>query len=126
MFRIMRNTKIELGEEVRNQHLNTFMIKLKNSGYNQKFRIQILNSSMKAFEKMVDEDRKGIKPLFRDNKWKYEERLMTKEQKKRNWFRNGDSKFKSVLFVPPTPGSKLAKELQTREEELNKSLILRE
>ena len=120
-LRIMRNTKIELGEQVRNQYLNKFMIKLKNSGYNQKFRIEILNSSIKAFEKMVEEDRKGTKPLFRDSKWKFEERLVAKQQKKRNWFRkDGDSKYKSVLFVPPTPGSKLAKELQVREEELNK------
>ena len=36
-LRILRNTKIELGEEVRNDHLNKFMIKLKNSGYDKKF-----------------------------------------------------------------------------------------
>ena len=70
---------------------------------------------------MIKEDRKGMKPLFRDNKWKFEERLLEKQQKKRNWFRkNGESKYKTVLFVPPTPGSKLAKELQVREEEINK------
>ena len=60
-------------------------------------------------------------PLFRNNKWKFEERLLAKQNKKRNWYKNNEeSKYKSVLFVPPTPGSKLAKELQTREEELNK------
>ena len=37
-LRIIRNTKIELGETVRNKHLSRFMIKLKNSGYDQKFR----------------------------------------------------------------------------------------
>ena len=97
------------------------MIKLKNSGYNHKFRIEVINSATKAVEKMVDEDRKGIKPLFRDNKWKFEERLLAKQNKKRNWYKNNeDSKYKTVLFVPPTPGSRLAKELQIREEELNK------
>ena len=35
-------------------------------------------------------------------------------------FRNENSKYKSVLFLPPTPGSQLARELQTRENVLNK------
>ena len=96
------------------------MIKLKNSGYDQKFRIEIVDSALKAFENMVEEDRKGNKPLFRDRKWQYEERLAEKQNKKRNWFRNENSKYKSVLFVPPTPGSQLARELQIRENELNK------
>ena len=41
---------------------------------------------------MIDEDRKGIHPLFRDNKWKFEEQLVAKQQKKLNWFRqNGQN-----------------------------------
>ena len=32
-LRRLRNTKIELGEDVRNMYLNQFMVKLKNSGY---------------------------------------------------------------------------------------------
>ena len=119
-MRILRNTKIDLGEDIRNGHLNKFMIKLKNSGYDQKFRIEIVDSAIKAFENMIEEDRKGNKPLFRDRNWQQEERLALKQNKKRNWFRNENSKYKSVLFVPPTPGSQLAKELQNRENELNK------
>ena len=58
-LRVMRNTKIELGEHVRNQHLSRFMIKLKNSGYSKKFRIEVLDSAIKAFEKMIQDDKKG-------------------------------------------------------------------
>ena len=119
-LRILRNTKIELGEEVRIGHLNKFMIKMKKSGYNQKFRTEIVDSAMKAFDIMIENDRKGIKPLFRDRTWKSEERRTEKQNKKRNWFRTENNKYKSVLFVPPTPGSQLAKELQSRENELNK------
>ena len=50
-LRIIRNTKIELGENVRNKHLSKFMIKLKNSGYNEKFRKEVVNSAIKAFQK---------------------------------------------------------------------------
>ena len=76
VLRIMRNTKIELGEEIRNGHLNKFMIKMKNSGYDQKFRKEIVDSAMKAFEIMIEKDRKGTKPLFRDRNWKSDERQL--------------------------------------------------
>ena len=33
---------------------------------------------MKAFEIMIEEDRKGNNPLFRDRNWQYEERLAEK------------------------------------------------
>ena len=120
-LRIIRNTKIELGETVRNKHLSRFMIKLKSSGYDQKFRTEILNSALKAFQKMVDEDRKGVKPMYRDRFWHSDERREAKQSKKLKWYnKDGNSKFKSVLFVPPTPGMCLVKELQKREEELSR------
>ena len=70
---------------VQNQHLSKFMIKLKNSGYNRKFRAEVIASSKKAFAIMISEDKKGIKPLFRDKNWKYEERVLKKQNTKRNW-----------------------------------------
>ena len=120
-LRIIRNTKIELGENVRNKHLSKFMIKLKNSGYNEKFRKEVVNSAIKAFQKMVDDSKKGIKPVYRDRFWNSEQRREAKLNKKRKWYqKDGSSKFVSVLFVPPTPGMVLAKDLQKREEELNR------
>ena len=46
-----------------------------------------------------------------------------KSKKKFNWWNTENSKiqYKSVLFVTPTPGGALAKELRKREEELNKN-----
>ena len=70
----MRNTKIELGEKVRNGYLNDFMLKLKNSGYNMKYRMEILDSATKAFLKMVEDDKNKIKPLFRNRSWNKKER----------------------------------------------------
>ena len=116
------NTKIELGPEVRNRHLNEFMLKLKNSGYNQKFRMEILDSSLKAFQKMIDDDKNDVKPMYRSREWNAEERNKVKSAKKFNWWNTEKSKFQytSVLFVTPTPGGVLAKEIRKREEELNK------
>ena len=73
-LRIIRNTKIELGVETRNKHLSNFMVKLKSSGYNQKFIIEVLNSALKAFEKIIEDDKNGQKPLIRDRLWNYEKK----------------------------------------------------
>ena len=63
-LRRIRNTKIELGDEVRNIHLNRFMLKMKNSGYNENYRVQILNSSLNKFKLMVKEDKNGKKKTY--------------------------------------------------------------
>ena len=124
-LRRLRNTKVELSEETKIKHLNDFMLKLKNSGYNRKYRSEILDSAFKAFEKMLEDDRKNIKPLFRGRDWNKAEREAMKKNKKLHWYRSEESKvqYKSVLFVPPTPGRILAKHLTEREEELNDDRI---
>ena len=57
------------------------MLKLKNSGYGKKFRTEILNSSLKAFDKIIEDDRKGTKPMYRDRFWNFEERQKKKKFK---------------------------------------------
>ena len=123
-LRRMRNTKVELGEHCRNQHLNDFMVKLKNSGYSEKYRKEILDSACKGFEKMLEDDKKGVKPLFRNREWNKDEREENKRNRKLNWYKNPkDPKinYKSVLFVPPTPGGVLVRELKLREQEINRN-----
>ena len=55
---------------------------------------------------MLEDDRKNIKPLFRSRDWNKAEREAMKKNKKLHWYRSEESKvqYKSVLFVPPTPG----------------------
>ena len=99
------------------------MLKLKNSGYTHKFRSEILDSALKAFQIMVDNDKTGLKPLYRNRNWNSEERQKSKLKKKFNWWNNekAEIQYSSVLFVTPTPGGVLAKELRKREEELNRN-----
>ena len=72
---------------------------------------------------MVEEDIKGTKPLYRSRDWNQEERKLLKLKKKYNWWNNDSHniQFKSVLFVTPTPGGVLIKDLKKREEELNRN-----
>ena len=61
-LRRLRNTKVELGQEVQRKHLNIFMLELKSSGYRKNFRKEVLDSAYKAFYDMLEKDKTGIKP----------------------------------------------------------------
>ena len=73
-LRRLRNTKLELGEETRTKHLNNFMLKLKNLGYGAKYRTEILDSALTAYEKIVSDDKAGRKPLYRSRDYDKAER----------------------------------------------------
>ena len=73
-LRRLRNTKIELGPDIQKKHLDEFMLKLKVSKYSQKFRTEVLDSAIKAFEKMQQDDKNGLKPMYRSRDWNAEER----------------------------------------------------
>ena len=70
---------------------------------------------------MTEDDKNGTKPIYRNREWNSEERQ--KSKKKLNWLNSekSDIQYNSVLFVTPTPGGVLAKELRKREEELNRN-----
>ena len=72
---------------------------------------------------MKEDDKNNVKPMYRSRDWNHEERQLSKAKKKLNWWNSEKSKIKyrSVLFVAPTPGGVLVKELRKREAELNKN-----
>ena len=61
--------------------------------------------------------------MYKSRGWNAEERKRAKSTKKSNWWNTdkADIQYKTVLFVTPTPGGQLMKELQKREAELNKN-----
>ena len=58
------------------------MLKLKKSGYTEKFRREVLSSFFNAYNKMLEEDKTGVKPLDRSREWNSEERKISKSKKK--------------------------------------------
>ena len=88
----MRNTKVELGSKIRNGYLNDFMLKLKNSGYSKKYRMEILDSATKAFNTMLEDDKNNIKPLFRARSWNKNERDEKKKNKRVNWYKSAEKR----------------------------------
>ena len=123
-LRRLRNTSLSLGPDVANKFLSKYMLKLKDSGYSHKIRAEIIRSAKNAFNLQNQTDRKGIRPLFRDKK-----RILQDQKEKGvgviDWWNkayyedSNKQRFSTILFVPPTPGAKLAKQMQKREAELN-------
>ena len=114
LIRRMLNCKKELSCELKQKHLNKYMQMLKNSGYDVKFRSEILESGLAGYRKILTADRSGQRPLYRPTEWCSAARRLDKLRKKKNWL----GKFwKSCIFVPPTPGSELKKSMQKKEEE---------
>ena len=113
LIRRLLNCKKELSCSTKQKHLTKFMQILKNSGYDTKFRIEVLKSGLSGYNKILDADLSGERPLYRPKHWRTSSRRMDKVNKKKNWL---GSFWKSCIFVPPTPGSELKKQMKEVEE----------
>ena len=81
------------------------MMKMQLSGYNQAFRCDVVRSAINAFEIMMENEKRGIRPIHRPKEWHKAERLEQKEKKKKDWYKQGG--FDSIIFVPSTPDGEL-------------------
>ena len=111
------------------------MVKLKRSGYDEKFRREVLLAGLKGYNKMVKVEEEGGRKINRP-RWEGErERRYKKMAAKCSWFRKKkgrggsekrkgkkrkgkeeESDIESVLFVPHTPNGALAKLLQNEDD----------
>ena len=113
-IRVMRNCHEKIGKEKQTEHLTYYSARMQAAGYDQEFRIQVMESAFKAFEAMKEEARIGRKPVYRKREWKRNERRREKIRKSKNWYKKGGKE--SVLFVTATPGSELKNKLQKEIE----------
>jgi hypothetical protein len=90
--------------------LDRFMIDMYHSGYSEHDRLKVIQQSLVRFQKMLDTQAQGGRPLHRDRKYKEVERYWNKKKKKKTWFKDVDNE--CPLFVPFTPKSELATELR--------------
>ena len=68
---------------------------------------------------MVEMDKTGEKPLFRERCWNEEARRKDKERKKTGWFRGREGKACDFpIFCPITPGGRLAEKWRRAVEEV--------
>ena len=78
----------------------TYMQLLRNSGYEPTFRIEVLNSGLTGYNRILEADLAGKKPMYRSREWKKTAQGMEyqKCRKSKNWL----GSYKSCIFVPPT------------------------
>ena len=107
-LRILRNTSPGVPTKRLEEMLTDFCLRMKTSGYPEKYRENVILSALTAWDRMVEMDRTGEKPLHRENGWRKEERRIEKERKKTGWFTGGDGKADFPIFCPMTPGGRLA------------------
>jgi hypothetical protein len=121
-IRRLNNCKTELEWDQKTKHLDGFMQKLRNSGYDEEFRLEVLKSTLNGYEKIVEDADKEVKPMYRSKELKERNNWKGKKLfKKQNWWKGKDRvKNKSVIFVPATPGGELARMFREVEKEQRK------
>ena len=112
----MHSPQCPLPWETTVEHLSVFMRGMQYSGYTSQYRAQIANSALKAYEEIQEKEKKGDEPMYRTKKWRRRDRQEQKREKKKSWYKKGG--YDTVVFVPPTPKSKLKKSF---EEEIKKT-----
>ena len=60
-------------------------------------RYHVVKSAINAYIKIREKEQLGIRPIHRPRNWRREERRKEKEQKRKDWYRNGG--FDTVLFT---------------------------
>ena len=101
-------------------HLNELTERMRDSGYTEKMRQQVIESGLKGYQKMVDVDQeqRGGRPFNRLESMDQLERKKEKMRKRIKWYKKGE--YETILFIPCTPactpGGTLAKRMREVEE----------
>ena len=108
--RILSRCHDQLPWETKARHLTELSARMASSGYNHGFRAAVITSAIKAFQAIQERAERGVRPVHRPDILERVKRAEDKLWKGQTWFRRGG--YTTTLFVPPTPGSELAKQLQ--------------
>ena len=107
-IRILRNCSEDVPWERIEEHLTDFAVRMKLSGYSERYRHNIIRSAITGWKRQIEQDRNGNRPMYRDRSWKKLERRKEKERKAAHWFRNDENtKYDFPIFCPCTPNSEL-------------------
>ena len=87
-----------------------YMMRMREAGYSQSYRRRVLMAAIKIYDQKMEDERRGVRPMFRPKTWKKEERRKEKEKKRKEWaLKKGHI---APIFVPATPGGELAREMR--------------
>ena len=84
VVRIRRNISLELPWEITVKHLNDFSQRMGASGYDKKYRFEIIKSGVEGFDKMVAEENQGGRPINQRRTGNEDKRQKKKELQKKH------------------------------------------
>ena len=87
-----------------------YMNRMKSAGYGEKYRKDVLEHALRIYDSKWEDDKNGIRPIFRPKEWKKEERKECKEKKRHEWSTKGG--YIAPIFIPSTPGSELLRSMR--------------
>ena len=93
------------------------------SGYDEHYRLQVVKAGLTGYDRMMEVERGGGRPVNRPRSWDEDERQKKKELQSKRWFRKGG--FDVPLFVPHTPGGELEKRIREKEAQNNQGRKVR-
>ena len=108
-LRVLLNNSEYLKMEEKKETVEYFMKRMQASGYDERFRYEVLKSALNAYNNIKSNP---IRTLYRGKEMNTPRQRMERSKKKKNWYREGGSE--SVMFIPATPKSELANRI--REE----------
>ena len=83
IIRRLLNTSIRLQWEEEAAPITTeYMRRMKQAGYGEKYRLEVLKHALNIYDQKWEDHRKGKRPIFRPAEWKREERKEEKKRKK--------------------------------------------
>ena len=94
--------------------ISVYMSRMMQAGYPETYRENVLKRALRIYDKMVKDDQKGLRPIYRPKDWNIVSRRREQVKKRNSWSTKGGHV--SPIFVPPTPNGELAKELRTIAE----------
>ena len=59
------------------------------NGYNEAYRLQILKAGMMGYDRMLEVEREGGRPVNRPRSWEEDRRQMKKDLQSKTWYRKG-------------------------------------
>ena len=116
VLRILKNCSVNLPWQNKVSHIENLCMRMQFSGYDVKFRREVVDSGIKAYKTMQRNDENNTIPLHRPRKWKQLERARNKRKKRVSWYCKGGKE--SVIFIPATPQGRLKRRMT---EVINKS-----
>ena len=112
MLRVMLNCSEDVPWEIIVKHVDKMVLRLQFSGYTQKFRHEVVNAALKAYDDIGRKVSCGERPRYRPYEWIQEERDAMKKEKVVEWYKRGG--YKLVVFILSTPNSVLQVAIRQR------------